>query len=319
MKAAGASRKVFQLLDRVLSMPKSRNKCPLRNQDWDVEIDDVLFAYPSRPSHIILKGIILKLKPGSKVGFVGPSGGGKTTIENLIERLEGKTTSADVENVAKMANAHEFVSKFPKKYQTFVGERELRLSGGQKQRMAIARALLMNPRILLLDEAASTLDADNTVVVISEGQIVESGSHEELLNQDDIYTALERGRVVYISVGGSLPNIEQKNLAFGVATSMVHPITGYSVVRSLTKAPNYAMAIAKILEQDNYFKRVGTREKIVKNISMQGKRCPYELLSFTGKIVASRKAIGDLHSAVYNVIIDDVMYIQTTNMTHDLF
>ncbi|KAF6162896.1 hypothetical protein GIB67_021045 [Kingdonia uniflora] len=70
MKATGASRRVFQLLDCVSSMPKSWNKCPLGNQDWDVEIDDVLFAYPSRPSHIMLKGIILKLKPGSKVGLI---------------------------------------------------------------------------------------------------------------------------------------------------------------------------------------------------------------------------------------------------------
>ncbi|KAF6149287.1 hypothetical protein GIB67_026143 [Kingdonia uniflora] len=236
--------------------------------------------------------------------------------ENIAYRLEGKVTSADVENVAKMANAHEFVSKFPKMYQTFIGERGLRLSGGQKQRIAIARALLMNPRILPLDEAASTLDAESeylvqdamdslmkrrtvlvtahrlstvksadTVVVISEGQIVEIGSHEEVHNQDDIYTTLfplhfmlyiTDGKkllssllgVVYIPVGGSIPNTEQKNLAFGVAARMVHPITGYSVVESLTKAPKYATAIAKILEQDNYFKRVGTREKIAKNISM---------------------------------------------------
>ncbi|GKC47269.1 hypothetical protein Tco_1064991, partial [Tanacetum coccineum] len=53
----------------------------------------------------------------------------------------------------------------------------------------------------------------------------------------------------YIPVGGSLPNTEQKNLAFGAAASMVHPATGYSVVRSLSEAPNYAAAIAKILQQ----------------------------------------------------------------------
>ncbi|XP_054807952.1 ABC transporter B family member 25-like isoform X3 [Prosopis cineraria] len=234
MKAVGASRRVFQLLDRVSSMPMSGNKCPLGGQDGEVELDDVWFAYPSRPSHMVLKGITMKLQPGSKVALVGPSGGGKISIvsqepvlfncsieDNIAYGFDGKVDPADIENAAKMANAHEFISQFTDKYQTHVGERGVRLSGGQKQRVAIARALLMNPKILLLDEATSALDAESEylvqdameclmkgrtvlviahrlstvkradkVLVVSEGEIVESGTHEDLLSNNGVYSAL---------------------------------------------------------------------------------------------------------------------------------
>ncbi|XP_025835714.1 ATP-binding cassette sub-family B member 8, mitochondrial [Agrilus planipennis] len=161
-----------------------------------------------------LRGNVLGLISQEPVLF------GTTILENI---RYGKPDASDeqVEEAAKLANAHNFIKGFPDAYNTIVGERGIALSGGQKQRVAIARALLKNPSVLLLDEATSALDTESEkvvqtaleqaakgrtvlviahrlstiqnadiIVVLHKGRIVEMGTHEELKNLKGYYWAL---------------------------------------------------------------------------------------------------------------------------------
>lgn len=143
-----------------------------------------------------------------------------TVYENI---LYGDLNATEEEVIAatKAANAHEFVMAMPEGYQTQIGERGSSLSGGQRQRLAIARAILKNPRILVLDEATSALDTEseklvqaaldqlmvgrtsfviahrlstilkaNMILVMEKGKIVERGTHEELLALGGLYSSL---------------------------------------------------------------------------------------------------------------------------------
>jgi subfamily B ATP-binding cassette protein MsbA len=143
------------------------------------------------------------------------------TVRANIAYGNADATDAQVEEAARAANAHEFISEMPEGYATVLGERGVRLSGGQRQRIAIARALLRNPPILILDEATSALDTeserlvqqaidelmhDRTVLVIAHrlstirqadqilvldaGRVVQRGSHESLLEQGGLYERL---------------------------------------------------------------------------------------------------------------------------------
>jgi len=130
-------------------------------------------------------------------------------------------SDAEVEDAARRANAHEFISKMPKQYQTFVGERGVKLSGGQQQRLAIARAILASPQILILDEATSNLDTESEqliqqsmstllaerttfiiahrlstirqadlILLMDNGRIIEQGSHDELMRTRGVYSSM---------------------------------------------------------------------------------------------------------------------------------
>jgi subfamily B ATP-binding cassette protein MsbA len=262
---AGAQR-VFSIIDAV---PEIRNKpeaIPLPAISKAIDIRNVTFRYEDTP---VLKQINLTVRAGEAVAFVGMSGGGKTTLVNLIPRfydvsegqilIDGRDirdvtmeslraqigivtqqtilfndtvrnniiygdiekTEADVIRAAKAANAHHFIVNLPEGYDTVIGEQGTKLSGGERQRISIARALLKDAPILVLDEATSSLDTEaeievqealenlmkgrttlviahrlstirnaDRIVVLVNGEIVEEGTHEALLDKKGEYFRL---------------------------------------------------------------------------------------------------------------------------------
>lgn len=151
------------------------------------------------------------------------------SIKNNILYANLEATEEEVVRAAKLANCHEFIEKFPKKYNQLVGEKGIRLSTGQKQRVAIARAILRNPKVLILDEATSALDSESEmlvqgaleevmknrttfviahrlstirkadlILVIEKGEIIESGNHRELMDKGGIYKKLSELQTIQI-------------------------------------------------------------------------------------------------------------------------
>jgi len=262
---AGAER-VFGIIDLVPQIRNHPDAFPLPQISREIDIRAVDFHYEETP---VLRAINLKIQTGEVVAFVGMSGGGKTTLVNLIPRFYDVTKGAifidghDIRTVtveslrgqiaivaqqtilfndtvrnniaygdiakteeqiiaaAKAANAHAFIMKMPKGYDTVIGEQGVKLSGGERQRISIARALLKDAPILILDEATSSLDSEaeievqdaldnlmkgrttliiahrlstirnaSRIVVLVNGQIREEGTHEYLLSCQGEYCRL---------------------------------------------------------------------------------------------------------------------------------
>ena len=262
-----------EIMDAPIEITDAPNAKPLEVKAGAIRLENVSFEYPDDHNRV-LRGVDLEIRPGEKLALVGPSGGGKTTLCNLIPRFYDVTggrilidgqdvrqvtldslrgaigvvqqdvylfsgsvyeniaygkpgaSRQEVEAAARLAGAHEFITKLKEGYDTYVGERGVKLSGGQKQRISIARVFLKNPPILILDEATSALDnesevlvnrslealakgrttltiahrlttiqnADRILVLGKEG-IEEQGTHAELLAKQGVYFRLWNGLV----------------------------------------------------------------------------------------------------------------------------
>jgi ATP-binding cassette subfamily B protein len=270
-KAAAGTKRIFDILDHVSSVPEPINPAPLGPIQGKIDLRGVGFRYGNRA---VTKGIDLHIAPGEMIGLVGHSGSGKSTLVNLICRfydvsegsitLDGRdirsigiadyrkciglvlqepflffgtiadniaygkpdATREEIIEAARAAHAHEFILRLPLGYDSLVGERGQSLSGGERQRISIARALLINPSILILDEATSSVDTttekeiqralDNLVkgrttiaiahrlstlrkadrlVVLDKGEIVEIGSHDELMAAQGAYYQLYQAQI----------------------------------------------------------------------------------------------------------------------------
>lgn len=266
------SQRVFQVIDLPAEKVDDSSKISMKPIQNSITFENVSFEYPKRSENAApfkLGPVNLNIKKGDVIAFVGNSGGGKTTLVNLLPKLftpnqgvirfdgidineintrslrqqigvvaqenilfygtvkenilygNKEASDKDLFTAARIAHADEFIKKLPKGYDTHIGPRGVMLSGGQRQRLALARAVLRKPSILILDEATSALDTESEmyvqkalneiinlqttfviahrlstiknatyICVVENGQIIESGTHYELMKREGKYQYL---------------------------------------------------------------------------------------------------------------------------------
>ncbi len=266
-KGIASADRVFEILDAEEVIEEKQDAVPVTSFNKEVEYRNVGFQYANEP---VLNGVNLRIEKGKLIALVGESGGGKSTMVDLLPRFYDVTSGEilmdginvrdykindlrglmgivsqesilfndtifnniafglnnisekDVIAAAKIANAHEFIMETENGYQTNIGDRGGNLSGGQRQRISIARAVLANPPILILDEATSSLDTESEklvqnalanvmkdrtsiviahrlstiqhadeIIVLKKGEIIERGTHTELIKIEGAYKRLQ--------------------------------------------------------------------------------------------------------------------------------
>ena len=265
-KGSAAAERVYEILNTENTIKNSNNPRNIFKINDTISFNIKSFKYENND---VLKNINFNINKGKKIALVGQSGGGKSTITDLLARfydvndgqitIDGinikdleldnlrslmgivsqesilfndtiynnikignlEATEKDIINAAKAAYAHEFILNCEDGYNTNIGNSGEKLSGGEKQRISIARAILKNPQILILDEATSSLDSESeklvqnalanlmqsrttlviahrlstienadSIIVLNNGVITEKGSHKELINKNGDYKKL---------------------------------------------------------------------------------------------------------------------------------
>ncbi|MBK7461308.1 MAG: ABC transporter ATP-binding protein [Betaproteobacteria bacterium] len=259
-RAASSTKRIFDILDHVSSVPEPTNPVHLTKVTGQLELKKASFRYGTRS---VTRDVDLVIQPGEMIGLVGHSGSGKSTLVNLICRFydvsEGqvlidgvdvrsvpvaefrqhiglvlqepflffgtiaeniaygkpKATRQEIIAAARAAHAHEFILRLPHGYDSLVGERGQGLSGGERQRISIARALLIDPRILILDEATSAVDTETEKEIqkaldnLVRGRTTIAIAHRlSTLRKADRLVVMDRGRIVEIGNHDQLMAIE---------------------------------------------------------------------------------------------------------------